>query len=142
MRHLAESLWIAFGAALGANARYWIGVLLKAPLQNFPWPTLLINCIGSLLLGAFTATALLKGWGPGSAVRLFFAVGICGGFTTFSTFSFEVLDQFFEKSWKPATIYAVMSCLLCVLFCLAGAHLARIALGSPSSRPFDKVSGS
>src|SRR5450432_1244079 len=99
MRHLSNSLWIALGAAIGANARYWIGYMCnRAGAPEFPWPTLLINVLGSLLLGMFSAAALERGFGWPS--RLFFAVGLCGGFTTFSTFSFEVIDTFFRKGWK------------------------------------------
>jgi fluoride exporter len=128
MRFLIESLTIAAGAALGANARYWIGALTKASTQSFPWPTMLINILGSALLGAFTAAALLRGWGW--QWRLFFAVGLCGGFTTFSTFSYEVIDAFYERSWRVAALYALLSFVLCVAGCLAGGHFTRIALQS------------
>lgn len=123
MKYLTESLWIAFGAAIGANARYWIGFFAKTAQQPFPWPTLSINLIGSFVLGAFSAVALTRGWG--GHARLFVAVGLCGGFTTFSTFSHEVLDLYFEKSWKPALLYALASVVLCVGGCLLGGHLGR-----------------
>ena len=128
MKYFVDSLWIAFGAALGANARYWIGFFARSAQQSFPWPTLLINLVGSFVLGLFTAYALIKGWG-GNA-RLFVAVGLCGGFTTFSTFSHETLDLYFEKSWKPALLYAVLSVVLCVGGCLMGGHLGRLMAGS------------
>jgi len=136
MNYLMESLWIAAGAAIGANARYWIGFLTKASTQSFPWPTLLINCLGSALLGAFTAAALAKGWGW--QWRLFFAVGLCGGFTTFSTFSFEVIDTFYQRSWRLAGLYAIASLVLCVAFCLIGGHFGRILFVGPggAANPF------
>ena len=124
MRFIGESLWIAFGAALGANARYWIGFFCKANVQEFPWPTLLINVLGSALLGVFFAAALDRGWGH--SARLFFAVGLCGGFTTFSTFSFEVIDTFHRRSWKMAAAYAALSLVLCVAGCLVGGHFGRV----------------
>lgn len=133
MRYLTESIYVAMGAAIGANARYWIGYFAKAISQPFPWPTLIINILGSMLLGAFSATALLKGWGWQG--RLFFAVGICGGFTTFSTFSFEVLDLFYEKSWRMAGLYATVSFVLSVAGCLAGGHFARIYFSQPHHVP-------
>jgi len=126
VRYLLDSIYVAMGAAVGANARYWISYFTHATQQPFPWPTLLINILGSMLLGAFTAASVLKGWGP--PARLVFAVGVCGGFTTFSTFSFEVLDLFYEKSWRLAGIYAVLSLILSVGGCLAGGHLARVLL--------------
>ena len=141
MRFVSESLWIALGAALGANGRYWIGYACKASVQEFPWPTLLINVIGSLLLGAFSAAAIERGWGQ--PARVFFAVGVCGGFTTFSTFSFEVIDAFYRRSWKLAGAYALLSLVLCVAGCLAGGHFGRLLFAnkppvSNGSNPFEK----
>ncbi|MBS1723457.1 MAG: fluoride efflux transporter CrcB [Armatimonadetes bacterium] len=124
MRYVTESLWVAFGAAIGANARYWFSTLARAWAQPFPWPTLLINLVGSVLLGAFSAAALARGWGWQG--RLFFAVGLCGGFTTFSTFSFEVLDLMYQRSWKLAGLYAALSLALCVLGCFVGGHFGRL----------------
>jgi len=127
MKYLTDSLYVALGASLGANARFWISFIFRANIQEFPWPTLLINVLGSFLLGMFSAAALERGW-PTSA-RAFFAVGVCGGFTTFSTFSFEVIDLAFRKSWKVAIAYAILSGLLSIGCCFAGGHLGRIAFG-------------
>ncbi|HVT10776.1 MAG TPA: fluoride efflux transporter CrcB [Fimbriimonadaceae bacterium] len=124
MKFFIESLWIGLGAALGANGRYWIGYLCKASIQEFPWPTMLINIFGSLMLGFFSAVALERGWGWQG--RLFFAVGVCGGFTTFSTFSFEVIDAYFRRSWKLAAAYAALSLVLCIAGCFAGGHFGRL----------------
>ena len=139
MKYLAESLWVALGAAIGANARYWIGYWAKAQVQTFPWPTLVINLVGSFLLGAFSAAALSLGWGWQS--RLFFAVGLCGGFTTFSTFSFEVIELMEQRSWKLVSAYALGSVVLCVAGCLMGVHVGRALFGhaavatSPNQEP-------
>jgi CrcB protein len=87
-------LWIAFGGALGSMARYattnvvagWLG-------GHFPWGTLIINVVGSFIIGFFGALT-----GPDGRVfvsndaRLFVMVGICGGYTTFSSFSLQTLD--------------------------------------------------
>ncbi len=133
MRYLIESFLIAVGAAIGANARYWIGYFAQSARHTFPWPTMLINILGSFLLGAFIAAAVLKGWGWQG--RLFFAVGVCGGFTTFSTFSVEVLDLFYEKSWRMAGLYAMASLFLSIAGCLAGGHITRVLLSRPSDVP-------
>jgi CrcB protein len=133
---------VALGAAIGANGRFWIGVWAKAHVQAFPWPTLLINLLGSALLGAFSAAALERGWGWQG--RLFFAVGLCGGFTTFSTFSYEVIDLYYERSWRVAGLYAVLSLVLCVAGCYVGGHFGRIAFAHSASEgvnganPFEK----
>lgn len=128
MRNVIESLWVGLGAAIGANLRYWIGVLTRSTSQGFPWSTLAINVIGSTLLGAFAAAALYKGWGW--QARLFFAVGLCGGFTTFSTFSFEFLDLVARRSWKVAAGYAVLSLALCIGGCFLGGHLGQTAFSA------------
>ena len=127
--YFLESWYVGIGAAIGANARYWIGYACKASTQAFPWPTLLINVLGSALLGSFTAMALAKGWGTNS--RLFFAVGVCGGFTTFSTFSYEVVATYYEKSEKLALIYALLSLVLSVGACWLGGHFTHRALARP-----------
>ncbi len=129
MRFFLESWYVAIGAAIGANARYWIGYFCKASTQPFPWPTLLINVLGSAMLGAFTAAALVRGWGTNG--RLFFAVGVCGGFTTFSTFSYEVIATYYERSAKSAVLYAALSLVLSVGAAFAGGHFARTALSHP-----------
>ncbi len=123
MNAFSQSLLVAAGAAVGANARYWIGVAAKASTQIWPWPTLLINFLGSIALGVFAALALAKGWSDGW--KLLIAVGFCGGFTTFSTFSFEVVDLFLRKEPATAIQYIAASVVLCIAGCWAGVHLAR-----------------
>jgi len=125
MRYLLDSVWVALGAAIGANARYWLGYVLSSRgFPDFPWPTLLVNVTGSLALGAFLALTVTHGWGHGS--RLFVAVGICGGFTTFSAFSAEMVRLIEERQIAPAMGYFLASNLLSISACLAGAHFARL----------------
>ncbi|HVL40297.1 MAG TPA: fluoride efflux transporter CrcB [Fimbriimonadaceae bacterium] len=128
MRFIVESLWVGLGAFIGANARYWFGVLARATHQEFPWPTLTINVLGSAALGVFAAAALERGY-PWH-IRAFFAIGLCGGFTTFSAFSFEVIDLVYRRSWKLALVYALVSVITCVGGCLLGGHLGRLAFGT------------
>lgn len=123
MNYIQQSLWVGLGAFLGANARYWFGVAARAAQQSFPWPTLAINACGSILLGLFAAYALERG--APSHYRLFFAVGLCGGFTTFSTFSFEVVELVLERSWRPAALYVLLSLVLCIGGCALGVHFGR-----------------
>jgi CrcB protein len=133
MKDFTDSLWVAFGASLGANARYWIGYFCKSNIQEFPWPTLIINVLGSLLLGAFSAAALERGWGW--PARLFFAVGVCGGFTTFSTFSFETINLA-RSSIRVAALYVLLSLVLSIGACFAGVHFGRIAFSAKTSAPY------
>lgn len=88
-----------------------------------------INTAGSILLGLFAAYALERG--APTHTRLFFAVGLCGGFTTFSTFSFEVVDLILERSWKLALLYVLLSLVLCIGGCALGVHLGRIWFALP-----------
>lgn len=82
-------LVVAAGGALGSVARYLIGVGAgKLFGTNLPWGTLIINITGSFLIGAFVGLFALK-WDLPQTARIFLTVGICGGYTTFSTFSLD-----------------------------------------------------
>ncbi len=93
---------VATGGALGAVARYLIGLSLKTA-SGFPWATLSVNIAGSLLMG------LLIGWltrQQGSeALRLFLAVGLLGGFTTFSAFSMELFQLIEKRDMAAMALY-------------------------------------
>jgi fluoride exporter len=86
--------WVAVGSALGGVARYWLsGVAARIGGETFPWGTLLINVLGSFVIGFFGTLT-----GPDGRLfvsptgRQFVMVGICGGFTTFSSFSLQTLN--------------------------------------------------
>ena len=131
MRFLEESIYVAAGAALGANARYWLGYWLVGRTHaGFPWHTLIINVSGSLALGAFVALALVHGWGHNW--RLFFVVGLCGGFTTFSAFSAEMIRLMEERQMFAAAGYFLGSNFLSIGACFLGAHFARILWPLPT----------
>ncbi|MBL6761316.1 MAG: fluoride efflux transporter CrcB [PS1 clade bacterium] len=96
-------IWVAFGGALGAVARYATGLLLKTT-SGFPWATLSVNIFGSLLMG------VMIGWlsrqsTPNEALRLFLAVGILGGFTTFSTFSMDLFQLIEKRDMAAMALY-------------------------------------
>jgi CrcB protein len=85
-------LSVAAGGAIGSVARYLVGIASgKMFGPNFPWGTLIINVTGSFLIGLFIGLFATK-WDLPQAMRIFLIVGICGGYTTFSTFS---LDSFY-----------------------------------------------
>lgn len=122
---LTKSLWVAGGAALGANARYWLGAWVLSRFgSNFPWGTLLINVTGSLLIGLYLGLDERQGF-PMSW-RLFFAIGICGGYTTFSTFSWETLKLIQEGHLSNAFGYVLASSLLTVAACWAGFAITKL----------------
>lgn len=100
---LQAILLVGTGGALGAVARYGIGVLVKS-VSGFPWATLSVNIAGSLLMG------LVMGWigrqsGAGEPIRLFLAVGLLGGFTTFSAFSLELVTLLEKRDLLAAAGY-------------------------------------
>ena|SRR5688572_997746 len=117
---------VGLGGALGAMARYGVGVVVGHLWRNpFPLATLLINIVGSLAMG------LLVGWlvrtlPPGqNEIRLFVAVGILGGFTTFSAFSLDVMTLIERGDVIPAVLYALGSVVLSVLALLLGLMIFR-----------------
>ena len=102
--------YVAIGGALGAVGRYGVGFWLKSPpVAGFPWSTFSVNIIGSLCMG------LVMGWlartGPSEPLRLFLAVGLLGGFTTFSAFSLDVFTLIERREILMAVMYAAGSVL-------------------------------
>jgi len=99
-------LLIGVGAALGANMRYLLGQLVTQRLgSGFPYGTLLINVLGSLGIGLFLGLVGTP-YEPSSAWRLLIVTGFLGGFTTFSTFSYETYTLFALGRWQDALLYA------------------------------------
>jgi fluoride exporter len=119
-------LWVAIGGALGTTARYWLsGVVASLVGETFPWGTLVINVTGSFVIGFFAALT-----GPdgrvfvGSTARLFVMVGLCGGYTTFSSFSLQTLNLMNDGEWVNAGANIGLSVILCMIAVWAGAMLA------------------
>ncbi len=126
MREFVATLWIALGGALGSVARYWVGIAV-AEIAGFafPWGTLLINILGSFVIGYFGTLTIPDGPRPASEhMRLFVMVGICGGFTTFSAFSLQTVDLLRFGQTVPALAYVVASVVLSLLGTLLGHYLA------------------
>jgi fluoride exporter len=120
-----KPLWIGAGAFLGANLRY----LLQTWTANrwgadFPYGTLIINVTGSLILGFFI-TLVTQRVAVSPEWRLFVAVGLLGGFTTFSSFSVETLYLLQSGRWLPAALYMAGNVCLGLLAAYLGVILAR-----------------
>jgi fluoride exporter len=117
---------VAVGGALGSVMRYLVGVASgKLFGTDFPWGTLIINVTGSFLIGAFVGLFATK-WNLPQAARIFLTVGICGGYTTFSTFS---LDAWYlmERSQSIASLaYMLASVVLSVAALIAALQLVRV----------------
>src|SRR5215470_4510155 len=99
--------WIMVGSALGGGARYWFGGVVANWIgETFPWGTLFINIIGSMVIGFFaTVTGPDGRFLVGTAGRQFVMIGLCGGFTTFSSFSLQTLNLARDGEWFRASAY-------------------------------------
>jgi CrcB protein len=113
--------WVALGGAMGSVARLWLGVQVALLTGlGFPWGTILVNIIGSLVIG-FVATLT----GPNGRVvvpvnaQAFVMVGLCGGFTTFSAFSLQT----FELARDGRVMHAGANIMLSVVLCLTAVAL-------------------
>lgn len=116
---------IATGAAAGGVARYYVGVWVQQRTGvSFPWGTLLINVSGSLLLGFLVRYALVT---PGISVevRALLTTGFCGGYTTFSTYSYETAALLEDGQYGRAGAYVLGSVALALIGTYCGFLLAR-----------------
>ncbi|MGP1395285.1 MAG: fluoride efflux transporter CrcB [Inquilinaceae bacterium] len=121
-------LAVALGGALGALARY--GVMVGATRLvgiGFPWGTLAVNVVGSVAMGLLVEVMALV-WSPGPEVRAFLVVGVLGAFTTFSTFSLDVVVLAQRGEAWAAAAYVAASLILCIGGLIAGLRLARALL--------------
>jgi len=122
---VATWLWVALGGALGSMARFGIASAMTALTgPQFPWGTLLINAAGSFIIGWFGALTSSNGAVSVPAdIRAFVMVGICGGFTTFSSFSLQTLELLQAGELLPAGGYILGSVAFCLLFVWLGVSL-------------------
>ncbi|HEV2365914.1 MAG TPA: fluoride efflux transporter CrcB [Caulobacteraceae bacterium] len=114
---MSAYLWIALGGALGSMARYACSSLVANWFgQGFPAGTLLVNVAGSFVIGLFAALTGPDGrlLVPGD-MRLFVTVGICGGYTTFSSFSLQTLTLAQDGEFARAGLNVVASVVLCLI---------------------------
>jgi len=128
VNHLTIAVFVALGGGLGAVGRYFFGIYafrLMGP--NFPWGTFGVNILGSFLI-AVIVEVLTHRLGTSQELRAFLVVGVMGGFTTFSSFSMDIVTLIDRKQQVIAALYAFGSLGLGVLAFLAGLHLTRQAL--------------
>ena len=118
-----QCAFVALGGAVGAVGRYLLGLAPIFPKSGFPCATLLINLIGAFAIGLIAEAAARRGVQNSGAV-LFLKVGVCGGFTTFSTFSAEVLQLLRAQQHAGAAAYAAASLAVSVLCVWIGWALA------------------
>ncbi len=112
-------LWIGLGSALGGMARAWVGswVEQRNAGNPFPWGIFLVNFSGSLLIGllAGAAQADVRWLANNPTATSFLMVGVCGGYTTFSTFSLQTFNLLRSGRTGTALAYMAASVVLCVL---------------------------
>ena len=121
--------WIGLGSALGGMARYWCsGMVAMLIGETFPWGTLVVNVVGCVIIGFFSAIT-----GPdgrlfvGTLPRQFVMFGLCGGYTTFSSFGLQTLNLVNEGDWASAGLNISASVILCLLAVWVG-HIAAVQL--------------
>jgi fluoride exporter len=116
---------VALGGAIGSVARYLVGIGSgKLFGIAFPWGTLIINIVGSFLIGVFVESFALR-WDLPQVARVFLTVGICGGFTTFSTFSLDSYLLMDRGELWPAFAYMAGSVVLSIAGLFAGLQIVR-----------------
>src|ERR1035441_6968039 len=135
-------LWVAIGSALGGLLRYAL-TRWTIPFSNgFPTGTVLVNVMGCFVIGYFGTLTLQNGRYPASDnLRLFVMVGICGGFTTFSSFSLQTFDLLRTGAWGRALANVVLSVVLCFVAVAAGHLMAqhfvqRVAIAETKEEEF------
>jgi CrcB protein len=134
MRTLATYLAVGIGAGLGGMCRYAVTSLFVARLgPGFPFGTFFINLSGSFLIGVISELAQTRALGVDPLLRIALTAGFLGGYTTFSSFSFETLTLGGERQGWLALAYAGGSVVLGVAACYAGIITARLWMSHPST---------
>lgn len=122
-------IWVALGGALGSVARFWLnGAVSERYGVTFPWGTMTVNVLGSFVIGVLGVMTLPEGRMSSEARAVttqLLMIGICGGFTTFSSFSLQTLNLLRDREW----LYASGNILLSVVLCLISTWLGFL-LGS------------
>ena len=129
---MTRLLIVAAGGALGAVARYGIGLgaVRLFPAAQWPWGTLTVNVVGGLLMGLLAGWLAFRGGAHAESLRLFAAVGVLGGFTTFSAFSLETALMIERRQLAMAGGYVAASVILSIAALFLGLMVARRAFGA------------
>jgi len=123
-------IWVMFGGALGTGARFWLsGFIAQRIGEFFPIGTLAVNVTGSFVIGLFAGIADPQGpFLIAPKFRQFFMIGVCGGYTTFSSFSLQTLDFVQDGDWFKAALNSVLSLVGCLIAVWIGRALGLMLL--------------
>jgi CrcB protein len=124
--NMLNTLTIALGGAIGSVMRYWFsGLIARVWGETFPWGTIIVNITGCFVIGLFfTATGSEGRLLVPPIWRQFFMIGICGGYTTFSSFSLQTLNLANDGEWLRAGANVLLSVALCLVAVWVGHVLA------------------
>ncbi len=129
MGSISTILAVALGGAVGAVARHFTMSAVEIwGGAAFPFGTLLVNVLGSFVLGALVALGGLA-WSPSEEVKTFLVVGLLGSFTTFSAFSLDTVALFERGNYALCGIYIGVSVVLSIVGLIAGLQLVRWSMG-------------
>ena len=121
-------LWVALGSAIGGVLRYAIARMMEPVSRGIPWGTVLINILGCFVIGYFGTLTLATGrYAVPEYIRIFVMIGICGGFTTFSSFSLQTFDLMRSGHWGRALANVGVSVLFCLIAVAAGHRVAQFS---------------
>src|SRR5262249_2419263 len=128
---MRDALWIFVGGGLGSLARWGVsGWVASGFGETFPWGTIIVNVSGCFVIGLFaTVTGPDGRWLVSTSSRQFFMLGICGGYTTFSSFSLQTLTLAQDGQWFRAGANVALSLLLCLMGVWLG-HVLALELNS------------
>ena len=121
---MIQTLLVASGGAIGALSRFFLGNLFQVFFTNSFYGTLLINIFGSFLIGYLVSLGYAKNLSE-DFIKYFLIIGFLGSFTTFSTFSYEVIDLFLSKKMFLSILYIFTSIFFCIIAAYIGINLNR-----------------
>jgi CrcB protein len=129
---MLNALWVFIGSGLGGVLRWGVsGMIASRVGEKFPWGTVIVNITGSFIIGLFfTLTGSNGRWLVKDSFKLFFMAGVCGGYTTFSSFSLQTLTLAESGQWFRAganVVLSLASCLIAVWF----GHVIATVLNAP-----------
>ncbi len=116
---------VATGGAVGSSLRFFSSNVIKSIYPNFPLGTLFVNIVGSLLIGILMGY-LEKNSFSANFIKYFIIIGLLGSYTTFSTFSFEIIDLFNNRKIFISFLYIILSVSSCLIFAYLGYNFNKI----------------